>query len=53
MTCWPRLRDRHQAEVREKLHQLLLVQLHAAGKTIALPHWFRRLPIRWEAMTWC
>jgi transposase len=31
MTCWRRLRDWHQAGVREKLHQLLLVELHAAG----------------------
>jgi hypothetical protein len=32
MTCWRRLRDRHQAAVREKSHQLLLVELHAAGR---------------------
>jgi transposase len=31
MTCWRRLRDWHQAAVREKLHQLLLAGLHAAG----------------------
>jgi transposase len=32
MTCWRRLRDWHQAGVREKLHQLLLAGLHAAGR---------------------
>jgi transposase len=31
MTCWRRLPDWHQAGVREKLHQLLLAGLHAAG----------------------
>lgn len=32
MTCWRRLRDWHQAEVWDKLHQLLLAELHAAGQ---------------------
>lgn len=32
MTCWRRLRDWHQAGVREKSHQLLLAGLHAAGR---------------------
>jgi transposase len=30
MTCWRRLRDRHQAGVWEKLHALLLAELQAA-----------------------
>ncbi|MGV9387480.1 IS5 family transposase [Nonomuraea sp. NPDC003707] len=32
MTCWRRLRDWHQAGVWDKLHQLLLAELHAAGQ---------------------
>jgi transposase len=32
MTCWRRLRDRHHAGVWERLHQLLLAELHAADK---------------------
>ncbi|GII58577.1 hypothetical protein Pth03_69660 [Planotetraspora thailandica] len=32
MTCWRRLRDWHQAGVWQKLHELLLAELHAAGK---------------------
>ncbi|MBB5082628.1 transposase [Nonomuraea endophytica] len=31
MTCWRRLRDWHQAGVWDRLHQLLLAELHAAG----------------------
>lgn len=32
MTCWRRLRDWHHAGVWERLHQLLLAELHAADK---------------------
>ncbi|WP_326628204.1 IS5 family transposase [Nonomuraea fuscirosea] len=32
MTCWRRLRDWHQAGVWDRLHQLLLAELHAAGQ---------------------
>jgi transposase len=32
MTCWRRLRDWHQAGVWQKLHELLLAELHATGK---------------------
>ena len=32
MTCWRRLRDWHQAGVWDKLHRLLLAELHAAGQ---------------------
>lgn len=32
MTCRRRLRDRHHAGVRERLHQLLLAEPHAADK---------------------
>ncbi len=32
MTCRRRLRDWHQAGVWQKLHELLLAELHAAGK---------------------
>jgi transposase len=32
MTCWRRLRDWHQAGVWQRLHELLLAELHAAGK---------------------
>jgi transposase len=32
MTCWRRLRDWQQAGVWDKLHALLLAELHAAGK---------------------
>jgi transposase len=31
MTCWRRLRDWHQAGVWQRLHELLLAELHAAG----------------------
>ncbi|GAT70883.1 transposase [Planomonospora sphaerica] len=51
MTCRRRLRDRHHAGVWERLHRFLLAEPHAADRleqTIALPHWFRRLRIRWE-----
>lgn len=30
MTCWRRLRDWHQAGVWQRLHELLLAELHAA-----------------------
>jgi transposase len=32
MTCWRRLRDWHHAGVWDRLHQLLLAELHAAGQ---------------------
>ncbi|MFC5835943.1 IS5 family transposase, partial [Nonomuraea insulae] len=32
MTCWRRLRDWHAAGVWQKLHELLLAELHAAGR---------------------
>jgi transposase len=32
MTCWRRLRDWHQAGVWDRLHQLLLAELHAADQ---------------------
>ncbi|MEV6035801.1 IS5 family transposase [Nonomuraea sp. NPDC052116] len=32
MTCWRRLRDWHQAGAWQKPHELLLAELHAAGK---------------------
>ncbi|MEU4154247.1 IS5 family transposase [Streptomyces sp. NPDC026659] len=32
MTCWRRLRDWHEAGVRDRLHQVLLTELHRAGK---------------------
>ncbi|WP_445530019.1 transposase [Streptomyces cyslabdanicus] len=64
MTCWRRLRDWHEAGVRDRLHQVLLAELHrAAGvphgsglgsvrwvveRTNAWIHGFRRLRIRWE-----
>ncbi|GAA4510008.1 hypothetical protein GCM10023096_14180 [Nonomuraea ferruginea] len=32
MTCWRRLRDWHQAGVWQKLHELLLAELHTVGK---------------------
>lgn len=32
MTCWRRLRDWHEAGVWDRLHQVLLAELHAAGK---------------------
>ncbi|WP_372470712.1 IS5 family transposase [Nonomuraea aurantiaca] len=35
MTCWRHLRDWHQAGVWNRLHQLLLAELHAAGQ----PDW--------------
>ena len=31
MTCWRRLRDWHQAGVRQRLHEALLAELNAAG----------------------
>jgi len=31
MTCWRRLRDWHQARVWQRLHELLLARLNAAG----------------------
>jgi transposase len=31
MTCWRRLRDWHQAGVWQRLHEVLLAELHAAG----------------------
>jgi transposase len=31
MTCWRRLRDWHAAGVWQRLHELLLAELHAAG----------------------
>ncbi|MFD8088258.1 IS5 family transposase [Kitasatospora sp. NPDC059722] len=32
MTCWRRLRDWHEAGVWDRLHQVLLTELHRAGK---------------------
>ncbi|MEV5934581.1 IS5 family transposase [Streptomyces sp. NPDC093250] len=32
MTCWRRLRDWHEAGVWDRLHQVLLTELHQAGK---------------------
>jgi hypothetical protein len=32
MTCWRRLAEWHQAGVWERLHRLLLEELHAAGQ---------------------
>jgi hypothetical protein len=32
MTCWQRLRDLHQAGVWDRLHQLVVAGLHAAGQ---------------------
>jgi transposase len=32
MTCWRRLRDWHQAGVWDRLHQLLLAELHAGNQ---------------------
>jgi 2-keto-3-deoxy-L-rhamnonate aldolase RhmA len=32
MTCWRRLRDRHEAGVWDALHELLLAELHAADQ---------------------
>ena len=32
MTCWRRLHDWHQAGVWQRLHELLLARLHAAGQ---------------------
>jgi transposase len=32
MTCWRRLRDWHQSGVWQRLHLLLLAELHAAGQ---------------------
>lgn len=32
MACWRRLRDWHEAGVWERLHEVLLAELHAAGK---------------------
>jgi hypothetical protein len=32
MTCWRRLGEWHQAGVWERLHRLLLEELHAAGQ---------------------
>ncbi|MGA5799178.1 IS5 family transposase [Streptomyces cellulosae] len=32
MTCWRRLRDWHEAGVWDQLHQVLLTELHRAGK---------------------
>jgi transposase len=31
MTCWRRLRDWHEAGVRQRLHELLLAGLNSAG----------------------
>lgn len=31
MTCWRRLRDWHEAQVWQRLHEVLLAELHAAG----------------------
>lgn len=31
MTCWRRLRDWHEADVWQRLHEVLLAELHAAG----------------------
>ncbi|MGW4565262.1 transposase [Streptomyces sp. NPDC004561] len=32
MTCWRRMRDWNEAEVRQRLHELLLAVLNAAAK---------------------
>ncbi|GAA3027605.1 hypothetical protein GCM10010519_64230 [Streptomyces lactacystinicus] len=32
MTCWRRLRDWHEAGVWDRLHQVLLTELHRAGE---------------------
>lgn len=32
MTCWRRLRDWHEAGVWDRLHQVLLEELHQAGR---------------------
>src|ERR1700712_2898786 len=32
VTCWRRLRDRQEAGVRDRLHELLLAELRAAGQ---------------------
>jgi transposase len=32
MTCWRRLRDWHEAGVWERLHEVLLAELHAADQ---------------------
>lgn len=37
MTCWRRLRDWHEAGVWDHLHQVLLTELHRAGKL----DWYR------------
>jgi hypothetical protein len=50
MTCWRRLRDRNDAGVWQRLHELLLAELRAVEMldSTALLQWFRRLRIRRE-----
>ncbi len=43
MTCWRRLRDWHEAGVWDRLHQVLLTELHRAGAGL-VPGGDRRLP---------
>ena len=44
MTCWRRLRDWNEAGVWQRLHEVLLAELHAAGAARLVPGGDRRLP---------
>jgi transposase len=44
VTCWRRLRDWTTAGVWDRLHELLLAELHAAGRIDWVPGRGRRLP---------